>query len=171
MIHHFVSQNGCHITRTPTLSDFNENWYLGVFWCGEKKEHNGTYFFLFRSNLSVSRQCVNGILLCYGTQVSDSGSFGASSFDLPPKINGPIMEHCKCERKTCPFMYKHSLESENLNKFKNCADLAPLPLPDIQPNTMNFAQNFLCNLDLPPNLFCQLLGTLIIWKIYMITVI
>ena len=44
-------------------------------------------------------------------------------------------------------MYKLSLESENLNVLKNCADLAPLPQPDIQPNTINFAQNFLCSLD------------------------
>ena len=39
-------------------------------------------------------------------------------------------------------MYKPSLESENLNVFKNRADLAPLPQPDIQPNTINLAQNF-----------------------------
>ena len=55
-------------------------------------------------------------------------------------------------------MYKPSLESENLNVFKNCADLAPLPLPDIQPNTINFAQKFLCNLDLPPKIMLPTLG-------------
>ena len=67
-------------------------------------------------------------------------------------------EHWKCERQTCPLMYKPSLESENLNVFKNRADLAPLPQPDIQPNTINLAQNFLCNLDLPPKFILPTLG-------------
>ena len=35
----FFFQNGCHIVKISTLSDFNENWYLGVYWCGE---HDGT---------------------------------------------------------------------------------------------------------------------------------
>ena len=67
-------------------------------------------------------------------------------------------EHWKCERQTCPLMYKPCLESENLNVFKNRADLAPLPQPYILPNTINLAQNFLCNLDLPPKFILPTLG-------------
>ena len=55
-------------------------------------------------------------------------------------------------------MYKPSLESENLNVFKNRADMAPLPQPDIQPNTINLAQIFLSNLDLPPKFILSTLG-------------
>ena len=44
-------------------------------------------------------------------------------------------------------------------KIKNFADLAPLPLPDIHPNTINFAHNFRCNLDLPPKFILPTLGT------------
>ena len=42
--HNFFSQNGRHIARMLTLSDFNEIWYLGVIWTGE---HDGTIEMLF----------------------------------------------------------------------------------------------------------------------------
>ena len=37
-------------------------------------------------------------------------------------------------------MPKPSLKLENLNAFKNCGDLIPLPQPNIQQNTINIAQ-------------------------------
>ena len=42
--HHFFFQNGRHIAKISTLSDFNENWYLGVYWCGD---HDGTMEIFF----------------------------------------------------------------------------------------------------------------------------
>ena len=43
-----IFQNGCHIARMSTLSDFNENWYLGVIWCAE---YDGAIKFVFRATI------------------------------------------------------------------------------------------------------------------------
>ena len=48
--------------------------------------------------------------------------------------------------------------SENLNAYKKYAIPLPLPQPDIQPKTINFVQNFLYNLDLPPKSILPTLG-------------
>ena len=50
--HHFFFQNGCHFAKMSTLSDFNENWYLGVIWRGE---HDGTIEILFRATIFFSK--------------------------------------------------------------------------------------------------------------------
>ena len=42
----FFFQNGRYIAKMSTLSDFNENWYLGVLWCGE---HDGNIEKKFRA--------------------------------------------------------------------------------------------------------------------------
>ena len=41
-------QNGCHIAKMSALTDFNENWYLGVMWRGE---HDDTIQILFRATI------------------------------------------------------------------------------------------------------------------------
>ena len=41
-------QNGCHIAKISTLSDFNENWYLGVVWRGK---HDDTIDILFWASI------------------------------------------------------------------------------------------------------------------------
>ena len=46
--HHFFFFNGCHFAKMSTLSDFNENWYLGVIWRGE---HDVTIEILFRATI------------------------------------------------------------------------------------------------------------------------
>ena len=58
-------------------------------------------------------------------------------------------------------MSKPSLKLENLNAFKNCGALIPLPQPNIQPNTSNFAQISATTWIYHQNLFCRLLGTMI----------
>ena len=37
-------QNGCHIAKKSTLSDYNENWYLEVLCCGEHDGNIGKNF-------------------------------------------------------------------------------------------------------------------------------
>ena len=112
---HFF-QNGCHIMKMSTLSDCNENWYLGVLWCGEHDgniekifqatiffpkwppyceistlsdfnenldlgviscgEHDGVIEIVIGANIFFPQHSANnGILLCCGSQVSDSGSW------------------------------------------------------------------------------------------------
>ena len=48
-------------------SDFNENWYLGVIWCAE---YDGAIKFVFLPYCAY-----DVILLCFVSQVSDSGSW------------------------------------------------------------------------------------------------
>ena len=55
-------------------------------------------------------------------------------------------------------MFKPNLMSENLNGYKKYAVPVPLPQPDVQPNTINFVQNFLYNLDLLPKSILPTLG-------------
>ena len=55
-------------------------------------------------------------------------------------------------------MSKPSLKLENLNAFKNCGALIPLPQPNIQPNTSNFAQISATTWNLPPKFILQTLG-------------
>ena len=61
--------------------------------------------------------------------------------------------------------------SLNLNAFQKYYVPVPLPQPNIHPNTINFAQISATIWIYNKILFCRLLGTLIVWKIYKITYI
>ena len=45
-------QNGCHFAKMSTLSNFNENWYLGVIRHGE---HDGTIEIIYWSTIFFSK--------------------------------------------------------------------------------------------------------------------
>ena len=59
----------------------------------------------------------------------------------------------------------------NLNAFQKYDIPFTLPQPNIQPNTINFAQISATIWIYNQNLFCRLLETLIVWKIYKTTYI
>ena len=60
----FCFQNGCHISKMSTLSDCNENWYLGVLRCDE---HDGNIwkfnskppFFIFFCKMAAILRNIN----------------------------------------------------------------------------------------------------------------
>ena len=58
-----IFQNGCHIVRMSTLSDFNENWYLGVIWCDE---YDSAIKFVFRATIFFHLLCLwcHTVMLC-----------------------------------------------------------------------------------------------------------
>ena len=86
-------QNGRHIAKIVNYcTDFNENLYLLVIWCGE---HDGTIK-LFSSQNSSSCSAYDGILLCFGSQVSDSGSLEPLVMSRKESLGGGYMKCSPC---------------------------------------------------------------------------
>ena len=79
-------------------------------------------------------------------------------FELPQKINVPTLWNTENVKEKHVHLCISLVLSKKTPTLKNCAYLAPLPLPDIQPNIIDFAHNFLRNLDLPPKFILPTLG-------------
>ena len=76
-------QNGRHMVKISTLSDLNENWYLGVYWGGDHDSTMEKLFFScnmsFLSDFSMKKWLPFSRI---GFQVSDIVSSRANMFQF-----------------------------------------------------------------------------------------